>query len=118
MPQALSDDRNQSVAAETEKILKLIALDWAQAPYSAMCKEFGIDDRRRFYHWRQTDLYRETLATMTEEHKKRLLDMPSTFHLRQYINYGMGLAIQRLIDILAAEKSSNKDVVAAARLTA
>lgn len=118
MPRKNPEDANFSQASTHEKILRLLALDWSQAPYSIIMKEFPTEDRQRFYEWRQTEIYRTTMAAMVEEHQKRLLAMPGTSSLRQYIQYGMGLAIRRLIDILSTERSTNKDVIAAARLTA
>jgi hypothetical protein len=110
-------------ANEIAKTLKLVALDFALAPMSVIQKELGgngengVACKNNIYQRRQTDLYKETLHEMTESWKAQMIKAPGTSELRKSINYGMGIAVKKLIEILAGD-NPNKDIIGAARLMA
>lgn len=111
-------------AAEIAKTLKLVALDFSLAPMSVIQKELGGRSKEgeacknNIYARRQTDLYRDTLRDMEQSWKEQMLKTPGTSELRKSINYGLAIAVKKLINILANPKTPNRDLIGSARLMA
>ena len=98
-------------------ILRIAAMDFCLTPLDVMRTELKCPTQY-IYTQRNTDLYRQTLEELTAAFKQQMLKTPGTAELRKTINYGLSLAVKKLIRILAAQKSPNRDVIAAARLMA
>lgn len=102
---------------EDIKTLRLAAMDFAMFPMEQIkaelkCGSNAVNDRRR------TQLYKDTLSEIKKEWKEKLLKTSGTNDLKKKISYGMAIAIHRLVGILAAHDTANKDIVSAARLMA
>jgi hypothetical protein len=114
----------ENAAKEIAKTLKLVALDFALAPMEVIQKELsgrgegGVASKNNIYARRQTDLYKETLRDMEQAWKEQMLKTPGTTELRKNINYGLSIAVKKLIHILSQPKTPNRDLIGAARLMA
>jgi hypothetical protein len=112
------DIGNNSVASRENRIMELAVWDWRRKPVNWIRKELGDVHYQTICDYRASDLYKSTLAELKEAWKESLLRLPETRELKGKISQGMTLGLDRLIDILANEMSSPKDVIAAARLMA
>jgi hypothetical protein len=102
---------------ENSIILRLAAMDFALAPLETVRQELRLTTKQIYLH-RQKDLYRLSVKELQEAFKEKMLATPGTNELRKTINYGLSIAVKKLVDILAAKKTSNRDIVSAARLMA
>ena len=104
-------------AAETAKAYKLAAMDWANLPPKKIQEELG-SAHSHLQSIRQTNAYKEAFEELKQAWHEKMLATPGTSQIRKKISYALGLAVHRVIDILADETSSNKDVIGAGRLIA
>jgi hypothetical protein len=107
----------QNEARENSKTLRLAVLDFALAPLETIRQELKLTTRQVYFH-RNNDLYRESVKELQEAFKEKMLATPGTNELRKHINYGLSIAVKKLIGILAHSKTANRDIVSAARLMA
>jgi AcrR family transcriptional regulator len=104
--------------ARTEsRVMKAAAMDIALSPIQTICTELGIN-RQTLYSYRNTDLYRSTVEELRAAWKEAMLRTPGTAELRKEINYGLSIAVKKLIHILSLKKTPNRDLIGAARLMA
>jgi hypothetical protein len=104
-------------ARETAKTLKLAALDFALAPNHTIREELGVS-ASSIAQRRQTDLYKQAVAEMKEGWLERMRELPGTNEIRKKINYGVGIGVDKLIHILSASKTCNRDIIGATRTLA
>jgi hypothetical protein len=112
-----ADKYNMTDAAVEARVLQLAALDWSGTPHQRIRAAMDVD-RNTLYKYRASKEYAEAIQHLRDDWKETLDRMPKTTELRREISYGMGLGVRRVIGILADDKSSNKDVLGAARLVA
>ena len=104
--------------ARTEsRVMKVAAMDVALAPVEIICQELQIN-RQTIYSYRNTPLYHETVEELRAAWKEAMLKTPGTPELRKEINYGLSIAVKKLIHILSLKKTPNRDLIGAARLMA
>lgn len=99
------------------RILKLAALDFAHAPIAVIKQEM----KGSYSHYnvmRKDPLYLETVEEMKTEWKAKMLNTPETTEIARTISYALGIATKKLVNILASSKTTNRDVISAARLIA
>jgi len=99
------------------RTMKLAALDFGLVPVEVVIQELQCT-RQHLYVMRRDPLYHETLEEIKKEWKDSMLRTPGTPELRKEINYGLSIAVKKLIHILSLKKTPNRDIVAAARLMA
>ena len=102
---------------EVAKTLKLAAMDFALAPLETIRRELQVTSNA-IYQRRQTNLYKQTCQELQEAWKEQMLKTPGTTELRKTINYGLSIAVKKLVGILSSNRTTNKDLVSAARLMA
>jgi hypothetical protein len=104
-------------AQQQSKILKLAALDWAGTPREIILKELRCS-HPHLNVMRQHPLYLETVDQIKEDFKRKVISAPGTNEIVKTLQYAMGIATKKLVHILASSRTSNKDVISAARLVA
>jgi hypothetical protein len=104
-------------ARETAKTLKLAAMDFALAPIEQIKAELKVNSNA-INQRRQTQLYKETVEELKESWKQKMLATPGTLELRKQINYGLSIAVKKLVHILSGTRTPNRDIIGAARLMA
>jgi len=97
--------------------LKLAAMDFALAPLDMIRSELKLGQQAINYH-RHQPLYLETVEELKQAFKEKMLQTPGTPELRKKINWAMGIAVHKILGILSSPRTSNRDLIAAARLTA
>lgn len=99
------------------KIMKLAFLDWQRVPATIIRQELKLS-QPHLSSLRQNPLYKQTVEDLKAEFKEQLLKSPQTNELVKTLGYALGIATKRLVHILASSKTSNKDLISAARLVA
>lgn len=104
-------------AQKQSKLLKLAFMDWQGVPKELILKEIRVSNQT-LLEWRNHPTYKEAVEELKAEFKQKLLQSPATNELVKTLGYAMGIATKKLVHILASSKTSNKDVISAARLVA
>lgn len=107
---------NRKVFVETAEY-KLAAMDFSLAPNQIIRQELGLS-QSAIIRYRQSKQYQEFLQELRTEWKETMLRTPGTQDIRKTISWAMSVAVKKVLHILSNPKSSNKDLIAAARLTA
>lgn len=100
-----------------KKLMNLAWLDFQNMPASEIQKELNCT-HSHLTELRKNPLYHEFGEEIKEAWRSKILAMPGTNELCKKISYAVGISVHKLIDILASKKSSNKDIISAARLIA
>jgi hypothetical protein len=104
-------------AARQSKIMQVAFLDWQRVPHQIILKELRLS-HPHLNTIRQDPLYHQTVEELKAEFKEKLLSAPGTNELVKTLGYAMGIATKKLVHILASSRTSNKDLISAARLVA
>lgn len=107
---------NRKVFVETAEY-KLAAMDFSLAPNQLIRTELGLS-QSAILRYRQSKQYQEFLQELRAEWKETMLRTPGTSDIRKTISWAMSVAVKKVLHILANPRTSNKDLIAAARLTA
>ncbi len=103
--------------ATESKIYRLALLDWEHAPMSVIKRELNVK-YAHFSEMRKQPLYEETVQKLKDEWLKKVMNTPHMNELVRNIQYGTGIAITKLVNILSSPRTAAKDVISAARLIA
>jgi|SRR5208282_5348641 len=104
-------------AQETAKTMKLAAMDWALCPLDIICQELKVKQRSLSIR-RLTPVYLDTLEEIKKSWREKMLATPGTNDIRKQINYGLSIAVKKLVGILSSSKTAHRDIISAARLIA
>lgn len=110
----------KTVPNETQRAAlchQLAVLDFNMAPMETIHQELKISPAM-IRAYRILKEYKEAMDEVKKSWTEKMLETPSTNHLRKEIQWSMSVAVKKVLGILASPKSSNRDVIAAARLTA
>jgi DNA-directed RNA polymerase specialized sigma24 family protein len=99
------------------RIVKLAALDFAHAPMSVIREELKLA-YSHLHVMRRDPVYLETVEELKQGWKEKILNSPHTNEIAKTISYALGIATKKLVHILSSSKTSDKDVISAARLIA
>lgn len=113
------ETKNLSDATREVKCRELAVLDWSKTPSAQVHELMGRPSWQTISNYRETPEYKETLEELRLQWMETVKRLPNSSELRQKITYGMGLSLDRLIEILVPEgKATYKDRISAARLMA
>lgn len=110
----------QQVLSETQRqslMHQLALLDFNLTPIQVIREELKISPSL-IRAYRQMKEYREALEEVREAWTEKMMQTPATNQLRKEISWAMSVAVKKVLEILTSPKSNNKDLIAAARLTA
>jgi hypothetical protein len=110
--------RNLSVAARESRMRELAVLDWAQMPTTVILEKLDLKAWSVLKQYRETKEYQEALEDLRAAWNEQMLRLPQMTTLKKKVEQAMVLGLNALITILSAEKTQNKDKIAAARLAA
>jgi hypothetical protein len=104
-------------ARNDAKTMKLAAMDFALCPIDIIKRDLQLGSAAISLR-RTTVLYKETLEEIEKQFREKMAQTPGTAELRKTISWAMSIAIKKILGILSSPKTSNRDLIAAARLTA
>jgi|HubBroStandDraft_5_1064220.scaffolds.fasta_scaffold438775_1 hypothetical protein len=104
-------------ARSDAKTLQLAAMDFALAPAETIRKELGIS-QSAISQRRQSELYKTTVEELKQAFKEKMLQTPGSTEIRKTISWALSIAVKKILGILSSPKTSNRDVIGAARLVA
>jgi hypothetical protein len=107
----------ENPAREQAKTLQLAAMDFALAPAETIRKELGIS-QSAINQRRMSPLYKETVEELKVAFKEKMLQTPGSTELRKTISWALSIAVKKILGILSSPKTSNRDIIGAARLVA
>jgi hypothetical protein len=109
---------NNSEASRESRIMELAVWDWRGKPVNWIRQQLDNCHYQTLCDYRKTPLYLSTLEELKQAWRDSILRLPETRELKHKVTQGMALGLDRLIGILADDRSAPKDAIAAARLMA
>ena len=105
---------------QERKIMDLAAMDWANIPTIEIRKHFKFQSTNdpMLSLWRSTPLYQQTMSELKRAWFEEMARLPSTSELKKKVQHAMALGLDRLVAILAAKATRDRDVISAVRLAA